>query len=89
MFRTFVFSRLWQRSLVCSLLLSAAFSAFADGAPVKVGEIKRQQSYDVQRLFAGRVLGSQRADIGFEVAGRVVRLHVVDGQRVERGQLLA
>ena len=89
MFRTFVFSRLWQRSLVCSLLLSAAFSAFADGAPVKVGGIKRQQSYDVQRLFAGRVLGSQRADIGFEVAGRVVRLHVVDGQRVERGQLLA
>ena len=57
--------------------------------PVKVVEVHRQQSYDVNRLFAGRVVGSQRADIGFEFPGRVARVLVENGQQVKAGEILA
>ena len=89
MFTDLDLPRRWRRRIALSLLLGASLFAAADGVPVKVDVVARQPSYDVQRLFAGRVVGSQRADIGFEVAGRVVQLQVVDGQRVAAGQLLA
>lgn len=51
--------------------------------------VEKQSSYQAQRLFAGRVIGSQRAEIGFELAGKVLDVNVVDGEHVEAGQLLA
>jgi len=51
--------------------------------------IERQPSYEAKRLFAGRVIGSQRAEIGFELAGKVLSVNVEDGDHVEAGQLLA
>ena len=70
-------------------LMLAADCTLANTHPVKTVVVERQQSYQVQRLFAGRVVGSQRADIGFEFAGRVVRLQVENGQPVVRGEVLA
>jgi RND family efflux transporter MFP subunit len=57
--------------------------------PVNYLTIQEQSSYDAQRLFAGRVIGSQRAEIGFELAGQVLSVSVEDGERVETGQVLA
>ncbi|MGJ8687727.1 MAG: efflux RND transporter periplasmic adaptor subunit, partial [Spongiibacteraceae bacterium] len=41
------------------------------------------------RLFAGRVVGSQRANIGFEFPAVVSKLHVENGQKVAMGEVLA
>lgn len=51
--------------------------------------IERLPAYEAQRLFAGRVIGSQRADIGFELAGQVAEVTVEDGQQVKAGEILA
>jgi RND family efflux transporter MFP subunit len=51
--------------------------------------IERVPAYEAQRLFAGRVIGSQRADIGFELAGQVAEVLVEDGQQVRAGDVLA
>lgn len=83
---SFVF---WRWASYCLAAWSIATPLRADGVSVNAMTIERQSFYDVQRLFAGRVVGSQRADIAFEQSGRVVRLHVDDGQRVKRGEVLA
>jgi RND family efflux transporter MFP subunit len=57
--------------------------------PVITEPVHRQDGYEVFRVFAGRVLGSQRADIGFEQAGVVQQVLVDDGQAVKAGELLA
>ena len=51
--------------------------------------IERLPAYEAQRLFAGRVVGSQRADIGFELDGKVAEVLVEDGQQVKAGDVLA
>ncbi len=75
--------------LLWLLLMCTADFTHASPHPVKSERIERQSGYTVQRLFAGRVVGSQRADIGFELAGRVLRLQVDNGQAVAKGELLA
>tara|TARA_R110001583_G_scaffold48791_1_gene152728 strand:- start:5860 stop:6927 length:1068 start_codon:yes stop_codon:yes gene_type:complete len=57
--------------------------------PVSHLTVEEQSSYQAQRLFAGRVIGGQRAEIGFELAGQVLTVNVDDGEHVEAGQLLA
>lgn len=39
--------------------------------------------------FPGRVRSAQRADLAFNVPGQVVELHAEEGQRIEKGQLVA
>ncbi len=75
--------------LLCLLLMAVADLVQASPHPVKSERVERQAGYEVQRLFAGRVVGSQRADIGFELTGKVRRLQVVNGQSVVKGELLA
>ncbi len=78
--------------LMALLVLSAAtFCQFAVAGPHPVAtvEVKREQGYDVVRLFAGRVMVSQRANIGFEFPGRVARVKVENGQQVAAGEVLA
>lgn len=75
--------------LVAASLLLVNTDALAGPHPVKTVLVERQSSYQLERLFAGRVVGSQRSDIGFELAGRVVELHVVNGQAVAKGEVLA
>ena len=75
------------------LSLIATFISFYTVAnplqPVITEPVHRQDGYEVFRVFAGRVLGSQRADIGFEQAGVVQQVLVDDGQAVKAGELLA
>lgn len=76
-------------ALVALFVCVGSHSAFAELHPVTVVKVNNQPSYQVERLFAGRVVGSQRADIGFEFPGKVVSLNVENGQSVRRGDILA
>ncbi|WP_373078456.1 efflux RND transporter periplasmic adaptor subunit [Zhongshania sp.] len=77
-------------ALIClANFLNGAAQAETRLHPVSHLTIEEQESYEAQRLFAGRVIGSQRAEIGFELAGQVLSVSVKDGERVEAGQLLA
>lgn len=57
--------------------------------PVATERVQRQSAYQTRRVFAGRVVGQQRAELGFEQAGTVARVLVDDGQKVAMGQSLA
>ncbi len=48
-----------------------------------------QTSFEAQRSFSGRVEAAQRVELGFELAGRIDAMAVVEGMSVEAGQLLA
>jgi RND family efflux transporter MFP subunit len=76
--------------LLISLALVGSHLIYADSLhPVMTQAVEHQQSYQVERLFAGRVMGSQRADIGFEQPGRVAKVLVEDGQVIAAGDTLA
>ena len=44
---------------------------------------------DVTRDFPGTIKGAQNAEMGFEVAGRILEFRVQEGQQVQAGQPLA
>ena len=48
-----------------------------------------QASYEVERAFVGRVEAARSSELGFELAGRVDRVLVEEGDRVAAGQRLA
>ena len=43
----------------------------------------------INRSYPGRVSASQKVDLAFEVAGRLIELPVYEGKKVEKGELLA
>lgn len=49
----------------------------------------QQDSYQVENKFVGKVIAKQDADLGFELAGIVNTLYVIEGQSVTKGQVLA
>jgi RND family efflux transporter MFP subunit len=57
--------------------------------PVSTITAQLTSSYPVERSFVGRVGARRESDVGFELAGLVVEVHVDDGDRVSAGQLLA
>lgn len=80
--------------LISSTLLTGC--GFAESAapqedktrPVKlmtIGDASSQQT----RIFPARVAASQQADLAFRIGGELVNLDLVEGQKVEKGQLLA
>jgi len=56
--------------------------------PVKTMVLENPVS-DAVLTFPGKVRASQKADLKFQVAGRLIELPVKEGQRVEKGHLLA
>ena len=57
--------------------------------PVDTAELISRSSIEVLRTFTGTVEPRRRADLAFEGDGRVVRVLVEEGDRVEMGALLA
>ena len=51
--------------------------------------LHQQDSYQVATKFVGKVIASQDANLGFEVAGMVNRVLVKSGEQVSKGQVLA
>jgi len=72
-----------------SLLAKSADPTTKQPAPVAVLEVAYQDSYQERRLFPGRVLPAQVADLGFQVAGEVASVGVDIGDRVTKGQRVA
>lgn len=68
---------------------SGATSLEAEPLPVSVIEVRRQESYAQQRLFAGRIAPSQVAEVGFQIGGEVEAVLVEIGDRVTKGAELA
>ncbi|WP_246611927.1 efflux RND transporter periplasmic adaptor subunit [Agarivorans aestuarii] len=65
---------------------------FADTA-VNVQQVKAfvpvlSEDYAVERQFVGQVIAKQRADIGFELAGKISKIFVDEGERVIQGDVL-
>ncbi|CAA0087969.1 Efflux pump periplasmic linker BepF [Zhongshania aliphaticivorans] len=78
-----------QSVILVMMLFSPSLLAEVTLQRVSTTVIERLPAYEAQRLFAGRVIGSQRADIGFELAGKVAEVTVEDGQQVNAGEVLA
>ncbi|MFK7965303.1 MAG: efflux RND transporter periplasmic adaptor subunit [Burkholderiaceae bacterium] len=56
---------------------------------VTSGTVNRQNHYEQQRRFSGRVESARRTDLAFELPGRLIELAVDEGQRVNVGDVLA
>lgn len=57
-------------------------------AQVKAFVPKATASYQVERQFVGQVVAKQRADIGFELAGKISKIFVDEGDHVQQGDIL-
>lgn len=57
--------------------------------PVFVQPIETGASAQRELAYSGRVESGVGTDLGFMVQGRLLRVHVVDGEQVRTGQLLA
>ncbi|MBD2859063.1 efflux RND transporter periplasmic adaptor subunit [Spongiibacter sp. KMU-158] len=71
------------------IIALGATAAVAEVRPVATVTVNLQDSYQAKRLFAGRVLGSKRSVIGFELKGLVESVSVDDGDFVAAGAELA
>lgn len=82
--------------LAAALLLltcSACSPAPAPSTPyyhrVKAVRLQAQDSYSIPRIFTGVVAAQQRAELNFELSGKLTRITVDEGDRVQQGQVLA
>jgi len=57
--------------------------------PVVAHTVRVTPSYDVDELHTGRVVARRSSELGFEQGGRLERVLVDDGDRVEAGAVLA
>ena len=51
--------------------------------------VKLQDSYIMQRAYAGRVQARRESVLGFESAGRLARVRLDEGATVAQGELIA
>ena len=86
----------WLSILLIMLTLQACGEVVADEtqAPSQYLQASSehlvlQDSYQVENKFVGKVIAKQDANLGFEFAGIINTLHVIEGQQVKKGQLLA
>ena len=94
------FSGLKSRQVVLTLasvlFLQACSEVTAEEKPTSTHYLQansehllQQDSYQVENKFVGKVIAKQDADLGFELAGIVNHLYVIEGQSVTKGQVLA
>lgn len=83
-------------SVLLALVALGAMTSGSQSAPAAVEPLmvstlgaERAPGYEVRDRFVGRVEASRDSAIGFELAGRVDRVRVDEGDRVARGDALA
>lgn len=86
----------WLSILLIMLVLQACSDVVANETQVasqylqaSSGHLTKQTGYQVENKFVGKVIAKQDANLGFELAGIIKTLHVIEGQQVVKGQLLA
>lgn len=55
---------------------------------VKIAQVQRCDSIEIAE-FAGMVKEAQSVNMAFRVGGAIMRIHVIEGQQVRKGQLVA
>ncbi|MCW8349138.1 biotin/lipoyl-binding protein, partial [Vibrio sp. ZSDZ65] len=92
-------SRLHRPVLVWVVLFASTLVGCRDSEPVSQAEIKpkltveslqleQAEHYNVKREYVGIIKAAQKANLGFELAGKVSEIYVDVGDRVEKGQSL-
>jgi len=86
----------WLSILLIPLALQACSDVVANEAQVASQYLKAsseqlvpQDAYQIENKFVGKVIAKQDANVGFEFSGIIKTLHVIEGQQVTKGQLLA
>ncbi|SGY81726.1 efflux RND transporter periplasmic adaptor subunit [Moritella viscosa] len=86
----------WLSIVLTMITLQACSEVVADETQVasqylqaSSEQLTQQDSYQVENKFVGKVIAKQDANLGFEFAGIIKTLHVIEGQQVVKGQLLA
>ncbi|MDO6685392.1 MULTISPECIES: efflux RND transporter periplasmic adaptor subunit [unclassified Agarivorans] len=93
---TFLFTSLFVGAVLVnasSNLAHADDSTSLANEPINIAQVKAfvpvlSDNYAVERQFVGQVIAKQRADIGFELAGKISNIYVDEGERVEQGAIL-
>lgn len=57
--------------------------------PVVATEVQRVSGYEVRGRYVGRVVGQRSSDLGFDTSGLVETVLVREGDRVQKGDVLA
>ncbi len=83
---------------ICTLLTSLALSACSDSSAVEASPEKlltvatsvaqESTNYSVMREYVGAVRANQKANLGFELAGKISNIYVDAGEQVTKGQPL-
>lgn len=85
-----------NKFLISALLIAATVTACKQKDEKKTDTPRPVKSIQlsgpistIHRQFPGKVLPAKRADLSFEVAGKLVKLPIQKGQTVKKGKLLA
>ncbi|MGY5450472.1 efflux RND transporter periplasmic adaptor subunit [Agarivorans sp. MS3-6] len=71
----------------CDLSANAAATPIVKPRPVKLIDID-QSVPSLERTFPAKIFASQQAELAFRISGELVKLDLIEGQKVERGQIL-
>ncbi len=85
MFNQFLMLR---HKLACFVLLLPTV-ALADPMSVTTMVINQVDSYEVKRTYAGELKHQRQSQLGFETSGTIGHVHILEGDLVTAGQVLA
>lgn len=77
-----------SKLIICISLLSLTLTTWAD-INVSYVTLVENASYESNRVYAGQVVASRTASLGFKLNGRVAAVAVDIGESVTEGQILA
>ena len=76
-----------------TVLTGCGFAESAAPQTAKVRPVKLMTIEDVSsqqtRIFPAKIAANQQVDLAFRISGELVKLDLIEGQKVEKGQLLA
>lgn len=85
-----MFPRLPRIATAALLLCLASFSVQAQEMLRPVKLITLNSTIDApERRFFGKIVAKQTVDLAFQVSGQIVKLPIVEGTRLEKGDLIA
>ena len=73
---------------MATMALSVCF-AHGQVLPVVTTTLKKQQGYQVERTYTGRVTAKRKSTLGFESGGKLAQIWVDVGDKVNKGATLA
>ncbi|MEO8501914.1 MAG: efflux RND transporter periplasmic adaptor subunit [Vicinamibacteria bacterium] len=75
--------------VILGLIAAALISRRPRGTTVDITRVSKRETFRSYVTASGEIVAKRYADIGASVMGRVVSLHVKEGERVRTGQVLA